>query len=128
MHDPDAAVPDPVSQPSVSERIGYGLLFGALTAIVVSALTYVANLLAGLAFPPFSLFDFMTRILPGAVVTTSIDTIVSVIRGFQLGDTATMAKLVEQRIALLLFLFLGVLFGSVPGLRSEAPFVCTGSG
>lgn len=123
MHDSDAVAPDTVSQPSVSERIGYGLLFGALTAIVVSALTYVANLLAGLAFPPFSLFDFMTRILPGTVVTASIDTIVKVIRGLQLGSTATMAKLVEQSIALLLFIFLGALFGSLLGIlsRGESP-------
>jgi DMSO/TMAO reductase YedYZ molybdopterin-dependent catalytic subunit len=104
-----------MEQPSRGRRIGFGILLGVLTGIVVIALTYVAERLAGLIFPPFSLFDFMTRVLPGAVVTFTIDLMVGIITGLNLGSTSTTAKLAEQSIALFQFVVLGGAFGGVLG-------------
>jgi DMSO/TMAO reductase YedYZ molybdopterin-dependent catalytic subunit len=106
---------------SRGKLIGFGFLFGALTGIAVIALTYAADQGAGLVFPPFSLFDFMTRVLPGAVITFMIDLMVGLIARFQLGSTANTAKLAEQSIALLQFVILGGLFGGILGALRHRP-------
>lgn len=105
------------------EHVARGILLGLLTAVAVISLTYVADQLAGLAFPPFSLFDFMARVLPGAVVTFTIDLLVGLITGLDLGSTAETAKLAEQSLALLQFALLGGLFGGILGaLRHRRDF------
>jgi DMSO/TMAO reductase YedYZ molybdopterin-dependent catalytic subunit len=104
-------------------RIGLGVLLGVLTSIAVIALTFVADQLAGLVFPPFSLFDFMSRVLPGVAVTFTIDLMVDIITGLNLGSTAETAKLAEQSIALVQFVVLGGVFGGVLGaLRQRGDF------
>ena len=88
-------------------------LYAVLTAIVVVALTYLGARFAGMSFLPFDLFDWLSRTLPGAVITLSIDTMVKSIHLLHLGPTASTAKLAEESIAIVLFLILGGLFGIV---------------
>jgi DMSO/TMAO reductase YedYZ molybdopterin-dependent catalytic subunit len=94
-------------------RIGLGLLFGLLTAIPAVGVMYIGDQLAGLAFAPFTVFEFMTRILPGPLVTFTIDLMVSIITGLNLGPTAETAKLAEQAMALVQFIVAGGVVGAV---------------
>lgn len=70
--------------------------------------------LAGLSFVPFDVFDWISRALPGAVITFSIDTMVKMIHLLHLGSsTATAAKTAEQSIAIITFLIGGIVAGTV---------------
>jgi len=73
----------------------------------------LGNLLIGLPFVPFDVFDWLARILPGPVITTAIDLMVRVIDGLRLGPTASTAKLAEQGIAIFQFILLGLVCGLV---------------
>jgi hypothetical protein len=82
------------ANPSGEEHIRNGKT-GATVALVSAfapaaplvALFYMAWRLAGLPFVAFDIFDWLTRTLPGPVVTFGIDTIVGVIRGQSWGHT-----------------------------------------
>ncbi len=84
---------------------------GALTSIPVMALGYLAETIAGLPFVPFDLFDGLTRILPGDVITLGIDALVTLISTLNIGPTSQVAKAAEQIMALLMFVSLGAAFG-----------------
>lgn len=86
---------------------------GLLTGIAFVALNYLGLQWLKLPFIPFDSFDWMTRILPGALITTVIHTMVSLIRGLNLGATDTTAKLIEQTIAIGQFIAGGAVFGIV---------------
>lgn len=94
---------------------GRSFLLGLLTSIIVIGLGYLVSIWSSLVYPPFRLFDFVSRLLPGAVITFVIDTMVGAITALNLGPTSEIAKLVEQGMALLLFVFLGGLFGVTLG-------------
>ncbi|MCL7454277.1 MAG: molybdopterin-dependent oxidoreductase [Anaerolineae bacterium] len=94
-------------------RVGVGLLLGLLTSVPALGVIYIGDQLAGLTFAPFTIFEFMTRVLPGAVVTLTIDLMVTVITGLNLGPTAETAKLAEQAMALVQFIIAGGLLGVV---------------
>jgi DMSO/TMAO reductase YedYZ molybdopterin-dependent catalytic subunit len=88
-------------------------LLGGLTAVVLIALTYLGNQLFGFPFVPFDIFDWMARHLPGGLINFVIDTMVKVITALRLGPTASTAKLVEETIALVQFVILGILIGLI---------------
>ncbi|HEY7370224.1 MAG TPA: molybdopterin-dependent oxidoreductase [Thermoanaerobaculia bacterium] len=88
-----------------------GALVGALTAASLAGIFYAAWKLAGLAFVPFQIFDFVARVLPGPVITFGIDSMVKVIRVLGIADTASAAKAAEQIMAILMFLAAGALAG-----------------
>jgi DMSO/TMAO reductase YedYZ molybdopterin-dependent catalytic subunit len=90
-----------------------GIILGLLTSIPIIVLTYLGDQLAEMPFVPFDLFDFLARILPGAVVTFGIDTIVWIITSLKLGSLSETAKLAEQTIALIQFVIIGGVFGLV---------------
>src|SRR5574341_824022 len=90
-----------------------GGLLGGLSALTVVALTYLGERFARLPFIPFDIFDWMTRALPGGLITFVIDTMVRVITGLHLGPTSTVAKLGEMTIAVMQFILGGVVFGLV---------------
>ncbi len=75
---------------------------------------FVGWKVAGLTFVPFNLFDWISRLLPGPVITFSIDTMVKAIRFFHLGhSTATAAKSAEQFIAVFTFLIVAIISGII---------------
>lgn len=92
--------------------LGIGALIGALTSFPAIAILYLANQFADLAFLPFDMFDWIVRILPGDIVTASIDTMVSIISLLNLTDTSRSAKLIEQIMAILLFALFGAILGA----------------
>ncbi len=66
----------------------------------------------GLPFLPFDLFDWLTRILPGPVITFGIDLMIDTMLALQI-DVADAAKTAEQISAVLLFLGLGAVTGGI---------------
>ncbi|MAT44998.1 MAG: molybdopterin-binding oxidoreductase [Anaerolineaceae bacterium] len=97
-----------------------GFFYGLLSIVVLIVVSYLGMVWLGLPFLPFRLFDFLTRILPGAMITFVIDSMVSIITSLQIGSTSAIAKLTEQGIAIFQFLIIGGLVGALIGyLRSK---------
>ncbi len=98
-----------MNRPGISTAV----LSAVLLSAPVIALLFLGWQWLGLAFAPFDLFDSLSRILPGPVITHSIEAMISVIRGLNLGSTASVAKSAEQAIAVCLFLVFLVLAGAL---------------
>lgn len=78
-------------------------LLGALTSLPLVALYYAGSRLAGLPFVPFDVFDWLARVLPGPLITPVIDALVAAANSLRLGPTSTIAKGVEQLMAVAVF-------------------------
>lgn len=110
-----------------NKAIGRGIFLGVLTSIIVIVLAYQVTVWTGFPFAPFRLFDFVARVMPGAVITFVIDQLVNVITVLQLGPTSEVAKMAEQGIAIAQFIVIGGVFGLVLGFletkerRSKLP-------
>jgi len=63
--------------------------------------------------PPFTLFDWLTRDLPGSVDTFGIDLLVHLIRTLGLGSTGDVAKIAERAFAILLIAAPGAFLGAM---------------
>lgn len=91
----------------------YGALAGALLTAALIGVLYAGWRLADLPFVPFDLFDWLTRVLPGAVIEFVIGIMVSVIRMLNLGPTSDVAKMIEQAMGIIGLFITGVAAGSV---------------
>jgi DMSO/TMAO reductase YedYZ molybdopterin-dependent catalytic subunit len=98
-------------------RAGPGAATGALVGVLVTAplaaVFYLGWKVAHLPFVPFDLFEWVSRRLPGAVVTRGIEAMVAVIRTLGLGSTDVTAKYAEQVMAVAGLLLAGVVIGWV---------------
>ena len=92
--------------------LGTGALVGALLTAPLLAVMYLGDQLAGLPFVPFDLFDWMTRVLPGPVITFGIETMINTLTRLGI-DVADTAKLAEHAMAVVQFFLGGVLAGAV---------------
>ncbi|MDE2856497.1 MAG: molybdopterin-dependent oxidoreductase [Chloroflexota bacterium] len=90
-----------------------GALVGALLTMTLTSVLFLADQLAGLPFIPFDVFDFVSRILPGALLTFGIDMMVDIIIAFNMGETSAAAKTAEQLMGLGAFLALGLVIIAV---------------
>lgn len=88
-------------------RIVSGAAAGVMVTAPLMALFYLANKLFELPFPPYDLFDWITRVLPGPLVTFGLDLFIDgmILVGLDVADTA---KTAELAIALLQFFGMGV--------------------
>ena len=84
---------------------------GVLTAPLIG-LMYLVDKLAGLPFVPFMLFDWITRVLPGGLVTFGIDTMIDAMLMAGM-SVAAAAKTSEQIAAVALVFVLGVVLGAL---------------
>jgi DMSO/TMAO reductase YedYZ molybdopterin-dependent catalytic subunit len=91
----------------------FGAALGALTSLPLMAIAFLGQQLFGLAFPPFDLFDWIARTMPGGLVTFGIDSMVAIIRGLNLGQISDLAKAGERAMALTLFIIIFALLGLV---------------
>ncbi len=73
---------------------------------------YLASELSDLPFVPFDVFDQLTRSLPGSIVTFGVDAMIDTLRFLDLG-VADAAKTAERAIAVLQFLFGGMVGGAL---------------
>ena len=96
---------DTIKKPS----LWFGALIGALLTMTLTSVLFLADQLAGLPFIPFDVFDFVSRNLPGPLLTFGIDVMVDIIIAFNLGETSVAAKSAEQLMGLGAFLFLGTI-------------------
>lgn len=96
-----------------STSLRTGLWLGALTSVAVIAVLYAGSALAGLPFVPFDIFDWMARVLPGGLISFVIQTMVALIGFLNLGETSSVAKTIEQLIAILQLVAGGAVFGAV---------------
>ena len=89
-----------------------GLLVGLLLTAPLTALSYLGNALVGLPFLPFDMFNWMTPLIPGPLITFGIDRMIDMLLllGF---DVATTAKTSEQIMAVTMFLVGGIVAGTV---------------
>ena len=89
------------------QNLRFGALTGGLLVAPMIATMYLVDKWINLSFPPFDVFDWIARILPGPVVTFGIDLMIDVLGvvGMSVADTA---KTAEQAIAILMFLAGGV--------------------
>ena len=96
-----------------------GLLSGLFLTLPLVAIFYLGYRLAALPFPPFNLFDWQTRILPGSVLAKGINTMVRVIGWTHATDTSRVAKLAERSIAVSEFILAGMAISALffPFLR-----------
>lgn len=118
----------PLSQSnSILPHILTGALIGLLLTVPLVIIFYVGDALFGLPFVPFDVLDWMARNLPGGLLTFGIDTMVSVIRTFQLGETSSTAKLGEHTMAITGMIVTGVVAGAayfgVLSRRSSSPLI-----
>lgn len=96
-----------------SPGLSAGILAAAFLTICLIAVLYAAWKVAGLPFVPYEVFDWQARVLPGSVIEFGIGTMVTIIRALKLGPTSTTAKVGEQTMAILGFLFAGVVAGAI---------------
>ncbi len=100
-----------------------------LTAALI-AVFYAAWKLAGLPFVPFDVFDWMTRVLPGPVISFGIHSMVTVIRALHVGPTSVVAKAVEQAMGIAGLFVTGIVgrSGSLRRPAGAARAVCVSAG
>ena len=79
----------------------------------LAAIFYLGWKAGDLPFVPFDIFEWVTRRLPGAIVTRGIETLVAVIRTLNLGSTDAVAKYAEQLMAIIGLLLTGAAAGFV---------------
>ncbi|MFN2175892.1 MAG: molybdopterin-dependent oxidoreductase [Anaerolineales bacterium] len=92
-------------------HIGMGFLVGVLLAAPLTAVLYLANQLFDLAFIPFDLFNWVTKILPGPLVTFGIDLMIDTLLFLGI-NVADAAKTAEQMMAVFGFFVLATLLGA----------------
>src|SRR5512139_3513873 len=93
---------------------GAGL--GALTGLAVVAVAYLGQPGLALPFLPFVFFEWLTRVLPGGIITLGINSMVRVITGLGLGPIDTVAKGMEQFQGIMIWLVLSAVTGLVLAL------------
>jgi len=103
-----------------------GALIGGFLTAPLMALMYLANSIADLAFVPFDVFNWMSRLLPGPLITFGIDLMIDSMRLMGL-NVANTAKTAEQVMALGLYLILGILAGGVFFFILDRQQIKTGS-
>ena len=90
-----------------------GSMVGALLTAALIAVFYAGWRLADLPFVPFDVFDWTTRVLPGALIEFVIGAMVAIIRGLHLGPTSVVAKFIEQAMGIVGLFITGVVAGAV---------------
>ena len=101
-----------MKQPRTASSLVKGVLLTLLLTAPLLALMFLARQVLGTPFVPFDVFDLVSRILPGNVITAGIDGMVGVLTtlGLSVRDTA---KLAEQGMAVGLTLALAIIGGAV---------------
>ena len=92
-------------------RLGTGAIIGGLLTAALTSLMYLANKLVDLPFVPYEFFDWITRVLPGGLVTFGIDLMIDTMLMINM-SVADSAKVAEQIIANIQFVAMGAVVGA----------------
>jgi DMSO/TMAO reductase YedYZ molybdopterin-dependent catalytic subunit len=90
-----------------------GLFVAAMLTAALTGIFFFGWRVAGLPFVPFDMFDWLTRAIPGRLITFGIGAMVTVIRALNLGPTAAAAKTAEQAMAIAGLFIAGVAGGFI---------------
>jgi DMSO/TMAO reductase YedYZ molybdopterin-dependent catalytic subunit len=93
-----------------------------LCALWTLAFVGVAALLrvtAGVPDPAYALFEWISRVLPGAIITVGIETIVGLVRMLGASSTSAAAKAIEQVLAVLVAVGVGAISGAALALLAR---------
>jgi DMSO/TMAO reductase YedYZ molybdopterin-dependent catalytic subunit len=93
-----------VDRPARRTSLWTGAFLGAIAAVALVALGFLAHRAFGVPFAPYDVFEWTSRWLPGSVVTAGIETLVTVISALGIHPTARAAKAAEESLAIMLFL------------------------
>jgi hypothetical protein len=94
-------------------RLVSGITVGFLISLPWLTLMYTGQQLAGLPLVPFDLFEFLSRSLPGGIVSLGIEWLIQFASFIGLGQTSSVGKAVEIAAAYLLTLIILSGFGGV---------------
>lgn len=92
--------------------VALGSVAGGLLTAALTGIMYLASQWPGLPFVPFDLFNWVTRVLPGDLVTFGIDAMIDTML-FLGVDVVDTAKSAERASAILQFLAIGVVAGAL---------------
>jgi len=94
-------------------RAADGAIAGFFLTTAFTAVSFAGWKLAGLPFAPFDIFDWVVRLLPGAVATAAIDASVALTRALSITDISGAAKIGDQALAIVVLLVGGVVLGAM---------------
>lgn len=100
----DRIAPEGPGDPEPRSTALMGASLGALLGLVWTALVALGGVLLGLPNPAFALFEGLTRLLPGDLVTAGLELMIGTLQALELGDTAVLGKTIEEGFAYLLAL------------------------
>jgi DMSO/TMAO reductase YedYZ molybdopterin-dependent catalytic subunit len=98
-----------LGQPSIWR----GFWLGAATSLVVTALSFAGQAIAGLPSIPYVVFEWTTRLLPGPLVNFAVERMVDLVTVLDVSSTATAAKAAEKGLAVGGFVMAGALYGAL---------------
>ena len=94
------------------KKLAFGGLVGLLLTAALTAVHFLAFQLVGTSFIPYDFFNWMTRVLPGDLITFGIDLMIDSMLGFGL-SVVDLAKTAERASAVLQFVGMLVALGAV---------------
>jgi len=94
------------------KKIAFGALVSLLLTAALTAVHFLAAQLVGTSFLPYDFFNWMTRILPGNLITFGIDTMIETMLALGL-SVVDLAKTAERASAVLQFVSIVALLGAV---------------
>lgn len=96
-----------------------GGLIGFFLSLPWVGLAWFGHKAFGLPMVPFTLFELLTRILPGAVVTAGLEAMIGVLQSLGVASTSTTGKLVEGAMAVSLVVVGLTALGAAHGWAQE---------
>ena len=94
------------------KKLAFGGLVSLLLTVALTAVHFLASQLIGTSFIPYDFFNWMTRVLPGNLITFGIDLMIDTMRTLGL-SVVDLAKTAERGSAVLQFVGLVVVLGAV---------------
>ncbi len=85
-------------------RFLVGLTVGLFIGLPWLALMYAGQQVIGTPHIPFELFEYLTRVLPGGIISLGIEWLIEFVTFFDLGQTSASGKIIEIAAAYLLAL------------------------
>lgn len=90
-----------------------GMTVGLFIGMPWLVLMYAGQRIFGWMHIPFEFFEFLSRSLPGGLVTAAIESLITFVNYLGVGQTSAMGKLIEIGIAYLLAWFLLILLAGL---------------
>ena len=94
------------------KKLAFGGLVSFLLMAALTAVHFLVSQLVGTSFLPYDFFNWMTRVLPGDLITFGIDSMISTMLALGL-SVVDLAKTAERASAVLQFMGVSIVLGVV---------------